>query len=176
MNEQKGEKAWALHTQVIKNEQMRRALLIENMKNIHELHLDKLYTVIIGDEDAPWSAYLANNDIFYSASQVYTYDKIYGKFVKELNIDIDKLIDIPHSKLSNLISVVTKENVDDWLSKAESLTTQDFEDELRKAKGKISYLDCPHKYVPYSICSSCGFRHKGEHTDDTKDVVESNLK
>ena len=165
-NEKTGRKAWQLHEQIIENEKTRRLLLLSNMKNIHEMHSDKLYTAVLGDEDAPWSAYLGHQDIFYSASQVYTYDKIYGKFVKELNIDVDKLIDIPHSKLSNLVSIVTAENVDDWLSKAESLTTQDFDDELRVAKGGTSYLNCPHKYVPYSICSSCGNRHKGEHTEE----------
>lgn len=166
MNEKDGLQAWSLHKQLIENEKQRRQLLLENMELIHTLHATKGYKAILGDEDAPWSAYLGHEDIFYSASQVYTYDKVYGKFIKELGIDITRIADIPTSKLSNLIKIVNLDNVEDWLSKAESLTTQDFEDELRKAHGKISYLDCSHKNTQiYSICQSCGFRHKGQHEE-----------
>jgi len=160
--EQEGIVAWNCHNQIVTNEIRRRELMLENMKLIHQIHNGKLYQVILGDEDAPWSAYLGQHETFYSASKIYTLDKIYGKFISELGLIGEQIVNIPTSKLANLIGVVTKENVEEWLDKAKELTTQDFEDELRKATGKVSYLDCPHKFKEYEICSSCGFRHRKE--------------
>ena len=131
------------------------------MKHIHELHSSGLYKIVLGDEDAPWSAYLGLNETYYSSSKIYTLDKVYQKFVKELGLEPEDIRDIPTSKLSSLLSIVTKENVDEWLAKAESLTNQDFQDEIRKTQGKISYLDCKHEHeASYKICPDCGFRHK----------------
>lgn len=159
-NEKQGEVAFSVHNQIIENEKQRRSLFLQNMELIHEMHNKQYYKSILGDDEAPWSAYLGQHEVFYSASKVYTMDKIYSKFVKELEVDIDEISDIPSSKLSNLLSVVNRENVSDWLTKARVLTTQDFEDELRKAQGKISYLECPHNFKEYEICAKCGFRHR----------------
>jgi hypothetical protein len=165
-NETDGIKAWNIHNQIIENEKTRRELIFQNAELIHTLHDTKLYQAILGDEEAPWTAYIGQPELFYSASKVYTLDKIYQKFIKELGFKIDELVNIPISKLSNLISIVDKDNVKEWLNKADVLTTQDFQDEIRVATGHESYLNCPHKNtVLYSICSSCGFRHKGEHEE-----------
>jgi hypothetical protein len=155
-----GDKAWALHNGIVENEMKRRGLLLDSMKLIHELHNSGLYRAVLGDEDAPWSAYLSQHEVFYSASKVYTMDKVYQKFVKELEVSTDKISDIPVTKLSQLLKIVTKENVDEWIIKARELTTHDFEDEVRVAMGKESYLTCPHNFANYEICAKCGFRHR----------------
>lgn len=159
-NEQEGERAWAFHKAIENNELERRNLLYSNMKLIHEMHAQKYYKTILGDEEAPWSAYLTQFETFYSASKIYTLDKIYLKFIKELQCVPESISSIPYSKLTNLIPVVTKENVKEWLTKAETLTSQDFNDEVRVAMGRESYLDCKHANTKnYEICQSCGFRH-----------------
>ncbi len=159
-NEQRGQFAWEAHKKISENEKARRILLIENARLINEVHSKKYYKDILGDENASWSAYLSLFETFYTASKVYMLDKIYLKFIKELGLHPEQIAHIPHSKLSNLIGVVNKENVAEWLTKVEELTSQDFNDELRKATGKISYLECDHhNSKDYSICASCGFRH-----------------
>ncbi len=159
--EEVGNEAFVVHSQIAENEKQRRQLLLENAELIHLMHSKGLYKVILGDENAPWSGYLTQHELFYSASKVYMLDKIYLKFIKELELDPSEIADIPHSKLANLIGVVTEENVHEWLTKARTLTSQDFNDEIRVAQGKESYLTCPHRnQVTYDICSSCGFRHK----------------
>jgi hypothetical protein len=159
-NEERGEKAWLLHNTIQTNELLRRKLLFDNMQALNELHAHKLYQVVLGDQSAPWRAYLGQHEVFYTASKVYTLEKIYQKFVKELNVNTEILARIPTTKLSNLIAIVNNDNVHEWLTKAETLTTQDFADELRKTQGKISYLDCSHTDSKrYEICSTCGFRH-----------------
>ncbi len=160
MLENKGEEAWKIHKQIEERETIRRALLLKNAEAIHDMHSKGYYKVILGDDEAPWSAYLSQHELFYKASKVYQLDKIYLKFVKELGLKLEDIQDIPVSKLYNMIGVISKENFEDWIVKARELTSQDFNDELRKATGKESYLDCKHKFNDYEICSSCGFRHK----------------
>lgn len=161
MNEQTGEKAFKLHQQIAENEKQKRQLSIESAELIHLMHSEKLYKVILGDENAPWSAYLSQNEVYLSASKVYMLDKIYGKFIKELGLEVTQIVDVPYSKLANLIGVVTKENVEEWLNKSKVLTSRDFNDELRIAQGKESFFECSHRnQVNYSICQSCGERHK----------------
>jgi len=160
MNEEQGKKAFTIHSQIAENEKQRRQLSIENAELIHIMHAEKLYKSILGDENAPWSAYLTQNELYLTASKVYMLDKIYGKFVKELGLDPNELADVPHSKLASLIGIVDKDNVEEWLTKAKELTSQDFNDELRIAQGKESYLNCKHSNEKiYAICQSCGFRH-----------------
>ncbi len=159
--EKAGDKAWELHNTIAQNEALRRKLLFDSMKAIHEIHDGKLYQTLLGDENAPWSAYLGQHELYYTKSQIYQYDKVYQKFVKELDINAGVIDMIPVSKLSAIVNLVNKENVLEWITKANELTSQDFQDEIRKAQGKESYLTCPHKNkVEYEICSSCSFRHK----------------
>jgi len=166
MNEKDGEKAFDYHTQIVKNENKRRELLFDNMKYLAELHNTGLFRAVLGDEDAPWSAYLGQYDVFYSKSKVFNFVKIYNKFIKELGLSSERIASIPHSKLGLLIGVVNKENVEEWLTKSETLTSQDFNDELRIAEGKESYLNCKHENAKlYTICSVCGYRHQGEHKE-----------
>ncbi len=155
-----GNRAYELHNEVIRNEIERRRLLYRNMEAIHALHENNLFRAVLGDERAPWSAYLSQYEIFYSQSQVYQFDKIYQKFVKELGHSESVLTGIPVSKLASLVNVVTKENSQSWLDKATTLTSQDFQDELRIAQGKKSYLDCSHTNSKEYIICECGFKHK----------------
>lgn len=160
-NEQAGEIAFTIHSRIEDNELSRRRLLLENAELIHKMHSEQYYKAILGDENAPWSAYLSQHGIYYSASKVYALDKVYSKFVKELRIPLENIVDIPITKLGSLIPIVNKENVEAWITKARELTSQDFQDELRIASGKESYLTCPHsKEKIYAICQSCGFRHQ----------------
>jgi hypothetical protein len=161
MNKIDGEIAWNLHNQVVRNEQKRRELLLDNMKYLCELYDTKLYKVILGNEDSNWSAYLGQHETYYSRSQVYNFAQIYKRFTKELGLEPKDYIDIPQSKLQRLIKIVTIENVNDWLTKARELTTQDFDDEIRILKGEESYLDCKHLEIKkYESCQKCGFRHQ----------------
>lgn len=159
--EKDGEKAWVLHNEIVQNEQKRRGLLYNSMKAINELYSTKLYKTILGDDQAIWSSYLGQHGTYYSANQIYVMNKIYNKFIIELQLEAKDIVDISITKLSSLISIINKENVHDWLVKAQELTSQDFNDEIRVLQGHESYLDCKHdSEINYKICQKCGFRHK----------------
>jgi hypothetical protein len=162
LSSREGEYAWYLHNQIVENEKQRRKLLVESIKYLLEIKESGLFKAILGDERASWSAYLTQNDTFGSRNVIAYYIRIYDTFVKKWGLDTESFMDIPYSKLYLIVQIATKENIFDWLEKARNLTTQDFEDELRIAKGKKSYLDCQHRFDEYEICSECGFRHKKE--------------
>ena len=69
------------------------------------------------------------------------------------------LYDIDYFRLVRLLPIVSEENKGEWLEKAKALTPNDFNDEIRIAKGKISQLDCQHPeeereyYFRCKICS-----------------------
>jgi hypothetical protein len=160
-NEEKGKIAFDLHQIIAGREMKRRELLFENMRDINRMYSEKLFRVFLGDENAQWSAYLGEHSVFYSRSKVFTMNRIYQRFIVELKIDVQRIAPIPLTKLANLLPVVDRKNVEDWLTKAETLTNQDLNDEIRIASGKESYLNCEHKEEQtYKVCAKCGNRHR----------------
>lgn len=158
--EKEGQRAFELHKQIADNELERRRLLLVNMQFVNELHSSGLYKAVLGDEKAPWSAYLGQHEVFYSREKVWQYDRIWEVFVKGLRAKPEDIVDIPTSKLIALIPLINKGNLEKWLDEARALTTQDFNDEIRVAQGKVSYVDCKHRFEKYEICRDCNFRHK----------------
>ena len=155
------EYAFSLHKMIEENEIKRRELLFYNMEILNKIYREKYFKIILGDEEAQWSAYLGQHEIFYARSKIFTMNRIYQRFIVELKIDVQRIAPIPLTKLANLLPVVDKKNVDEWLTKAEVLTNQDLNDEIRIASGKESYLNCEHKEEQtYKVCSKCGNRHR----------------
>lgn len=160
MNEVDGTIANELHQKVAQNEEMRRALLMENMQMLSQLKTKNLYRAILGDERAPWSAYLGQLEVFYSRNEVNNYIRIYDKFINELGVDKNRIYKITRSRLFDLIPIINRENVDELLSMAEVLLSQDWVNEMRIRRGKTSIDECPHSFVEYEICQECGSKHK----------------
>lgn len=160
MNEEQGIKANELHQKVAQNEEMRRALLMENMQMLSELKTKELYRAILGDERAPWSAYLGQLEVFYTRNEVNNYIRIYDKFINELGVDKNRIYKITRSRLFDLLPIINKENVEELLSMAEVFTSQDWKNEMRTRRGKISIDDCKHSFESFEACADCGFKCK----------------
>ena len=124
----------------------------------------ELYKAVLGDENAPWSAFLGQVEIFYSRSRVNTLLRIYRKFTKELGMTPDDYFDVPLSRLEALLPVVEANNRQEWVDKARVLLRKDFDIELRQAKG-LPFEDDDHEHdmVQYEICSRCGLKTKHDH-------------
>jgi len=93
------------------------------------------------------------NEIGIKRSTAYHCIKVWQEFGKYLESDG---LDIPFRRVIKLLPVA-KENKEGWLEKAKTLTEKDFEDEIRKAKGKTSYLECQHDkgWVFLKKCKDC---------------------
>ena len=79
--------------------------------------------------------------------------KDFGELLKS-----NKLDSIPeYTRLVSLLPVSTEETKKEWLIKAGTLTADDFDDEIREAKGRTPRGQCEHKNSePWKKCSECG--------------------
>jgi hypothetical protein len=161
--EKRGKEGFNLDKKIKENELTRRQLLGENAVFLTEIFDKKLYREILGDDQAEWSGYLAQTDVYYTRNEVKNLIGIYRKFTLELGIELKNYVDIfsEHmNRLVNLISVVDKESVEEWLEKARQLTSRDWNYEMRKVRHLVVSDDCKHKYQQYEICKVCGEKHK----------------
>lgn len=156
-----GEAAFDLHEMIRKNEKNRRILLAQNAALLSEMLEKKLYKVYLGDAEAEWGAYLGELEIFYSRNEINTYIRLYKKLTQELEVPADIWVEVPITRISDAIPVLTKENYSQWLAAAVSLTSRDWRIELARAKGKPSEDDGHHHHDSiHKICSICGRKSK----------------
>ena len=75
----------------------------------------------------------------------------YGEYIKSNKLDAD------YTRLVALLPLTTEDNKEEWLAKASTLTSDDFDDEIRGAKGKTIRGECSHNETsPWTKCVSCG--------------------
>lgn len=160
MNEARGKKAWELNEEIKNNEEQRRVLLARNAVLLSEILDKKYYKELLGFEDAEWSGYLADLDIYYTRNQINTYVRIHNKLTRELKIDPEDWIRIPVTRLGECLPFITRENYEEWFSKASMCISSDWRIELDRAKGKEIEDDHKHDMVNYEICRICGEKHK----------------
>lgn len=154
---ERGELGFKIHSRIIEREETRRRLLAENAVDLCHMYEQKLYKDYFGDEAAPWAAYLGEVNIFYSRNQIDSYIKVYRKFSRELEIPPEVWVEVPISRLVDILPIVTKEDVEEWLVKGKMLLTKDWSIVVRQAKGLLSEEDHEdHDNNVYKICKVCG--------------------
>lgn len=159
MNEERGKQAFTIHQEIVKNEEKRRSLIGENAKLLSVIYDNGLYRELLGDENASWSGYLGDLQIFYSRSRIFNLVSIYKKFTDKLNISAEQWVQIPTSRLVDMLPFVTLENCEDWFAKALTFTSRDWLIESRRARGLITSEDeHTHQMVGYNICKVCGLK------------------
>lgn len=160
--EQRGEEGWNIDQRVKARELQRRKLFAENVKDIHEILSKQLYKDILGDETAEWTAYLGELEVYYPRNTIYPLMKIYEKFELEFEKPFADVCHIPKQRLLDIGRIIkSKDDLPDWLNKAETLLARDWRDEIRQYQGLPSTLDCNHdKMQLYEICKSCGVKHR----------------
>lgn len=156
-NETRGEEAYNLHRKIAQIEQKRRELYQQNLLNLAKMYHKGYYKDYLGDQSAPWSAYLAEIEVYYTRNQVRDFLRIYKKYIEDLQLKPEIFIDIPRGRLIDMIPVLNYSNYIDWLTRARTLTTRDWKIELRKTKGLPTPEDeHEHSFKTYDICSICG--------------------
>lgn len=159
--EQAAEYADKLHREIITAESFRRQMLYKVASHLEELRDSHLYQSLLGDKTAKFSAYLSQIEIYYSRAKVHALLRIFTRLTSVLGLESESYSDIPQSRLIDILPIVTKENYEDWFSKARTLLSRDWKIEVRQAKGKITEEDeHEHDYEKYEICSVCGQKHK----------------
>ena len=84
------------------------------------------------------------------------------------------LYEIDYFRLVRLLPIVNEENKGEWFEKAKVLIPNDFNDEIRIAKGKVSQLDCKCPFEEqefYTRCRICQ-KWKRRKKDEFKKLLQ----
>ena len=139
-----------------------RGVDLELAKELSELKKDENYRIIMGDTEASWKAFLCQPEINLHVAKADRLVKIYQKYIQELGLSTEDIYGVDSNILVRLASVVTKDNVGEWIEKAKNLSRADVYREIKF--GAIDEMKCEHNYTRKIVCTcvKCGTR-KIEH-------------
>lgn len=156
--ERRGEEAFERHQRIVDRISQIRKLQVENIEDLDIMYTLEQYKVYLGDENAEWSGYLAQQDVFLTRAEVHRMSELKKKFVDEFGMDLVALMSLPVTKLQNIAMYAHDKNeAIDLVDKARTLTSREWTEEMRKLAGKNTPTD-GHQHEPrrFEICKKCG--------------------
>lgn len=164
----RGQEAFDKHQEIVSNEKTRRELMAKNARLLNEMHESHLYQDFLGDNEAEWAGYLAEVEVYYTRSKVHALTTAYKRLTEKLGIHEDIWSQVPLTRIIDMLPIVTAENYPDWFAKGLTLTTRDWNIEIRQAK-KLPTEEDEHEHdmVEYKICKKCGRKEKHHHDTET---------
>ena len=161
---QTGQDAFDIHEKIIANEKLRRDLIADNARLLKDMREKEYYKVILGDPDSEWAGYLGQLDVFYTRSKVHQLTTLYKRLTEKLGIPEGAWAQVPLTRLMDALPVIDGNNYIDWFTKALTLTTRDWNIELRTAKGLPHEEDGhEHDMKVYDFCKVCGVKTPHQH-------------
>lgn len=171
MDSIRGQEAFDLHTTIVSNEKERRILMAKNAKLLNQMRETGLYQDFLGDTEGEWAGYLSEIEVYYTRSKIHALTTAYKRLTEKLGIHEDIWAQVPLTRIMDMLPIVTEENYPDWFSKALTLTTLDWNIEIRREKKLVTEEDeHEHSMTTYDICRKCGKKEKHHH--DTKTTSE----
>jgi hypothetical protein len=165
MKEINGERAFARHQKIADRELERRALFLENVRDLVEMFESEDFKAILGFDPPPtWAGYLGQIEVFYSRAQVERWRKVWT-FCKTNNIDLLDVVEAPESRIEDIsrIKGLNREEYAELITKAKLLTSRDWKDTIAPFLGKVTTDECMHPHPKvYIECTTCGNRTKQE--------------
>lgn len=148
---------------------------------LKEIKENKTYEYEDSTKKTTFNEFLARPDIPIPGATIqsrkriaYTLIKVYEQLVDKYGISKDRLSPIGWTKLGVVASVLEKDSTKDaeeWLSKAETLTMKDLEDEARHGGTLEEELKCTHEdteEITIFKCNDCPCRFKEDPNEKTK--------
>jgi hypothetical protein len=151
------------HNLVVELNNASRRVQHDIMRTLNELFKTQGYKAILGDENAPWSAYLSQAEIFYPRSKVNNWRKIISVLEDKFDLTSSDYVNVPESRLINIARVATSaEDAKELIANAEVLTPLDWKNLIAERKGKPTSEECKHDFVSLQVCPHCGLKAKHE--------------
>ena len=131
---EKADIAFDLYTKIVesKNAETHRVIFLGHL--FKEFRDKKLYKHLDSSCEN-FNEFLATPELGFQRSTVYSYIRIWTKYVEELNFDIGYLSEIGHKRLQLILPYVDKDPVE-WLSRANTWSYKDLINEIRRLKGR----------------------------------------
>jgi hypothetical protein len=165
VEERKGEDMFALWKELIDNVGVVREKTIRNAEIFTNIYEHQGWKDILGDEDSQWSGLLAQVETHYTRAEVARWMLLWRTLHIEFGFLLEDLFKIPVTRLEN-IAKYCKDSVEakHYMDLAESLSPQEWRDEIAKLRGKPTRETCKHDkgFVHYAQCPICSDKKQVE--------------
>lgn len=96
---------------------------------------------------------------------------IYQIFVQKYKISLKRIAKAGGwSILAECLPMIrSREDAEDWLTKAELMTQTDFRRTYKEAKTGVSMTECKHDWIHLRICKCCGLRERDYESEQKKE-------
>ncbi len=157
---QKAEQAFQIHRDIInlKNTVGGAFILIgQRLKAIKE---KELYRFLGDGGYDTFESYLGSPELQFERRKAYYLIQIYSTFCENFNIKQEDISDIYWTTLREILPIINKENHQDWIEKARTLSRTDLNLEIKEFKSGISPTTCNHEWeeITFFRCKNCGER------------------
>lgn len=109
---------------------------------------EKLYKCLDSECDN-FEQFCADPTVGYQRATIYSYIKIWEKYIEELHLNMDVLRHIKYKRLQLILPHVSKDP-DEWLSRAKEWSYKDLINETRKLKGRPAMKEAVGMTPPLS--------------------------
>jgi len=156
---QLGKRAFERHQRIVQAKKILGLSYLHLGKLLLEMRESGDYKRILGDDlgqrRGAWNLYLSLPEISIAPSTARGLMLVYQKWIKELGYQEEKIKEIDRRKLLALVPIVDKDNADDWLIKAQTLSRNALFQEIKQI-GKDP-MHCNHEWeeVPTWRCRIC---------------------
>lgn len=162
---QKADKAYKLYEEIRQAKAEETSQLIRLGEIFKKLHDGKMYKDLGYDT---FTEFCADPELGYQKSTVYSFVKIYEKYVLHLEVPADVLCSIGHRRLQLILPLMVHEDETSgmWLERADTWSYADLINAVRKSKGRDSMPkkktsfqkatgEIPNGYVKYVESCPC---------------------
>lgn len=172
-DEQKAEIGHGIQTEIIDDGRHVMARYLRIGKNLYAVAKYTLYKQLGCDTFDEWRA---QPELQLSRATSYALMKVYEVFVEKLQVKHERLTGLDWTKLYNVSRLVTAENVDEMLTKVETLSRADLQRELSATRARLSGktpsqadahvadLDFVRECCPIGCGTTCSVINKDEDT------------
>lgn len=134
-DEQKAEVGTNIQTEIIEDGRHVMARYLRIGKNLYFVAKYHLYKQLGADTFDEWRA---QPELQLSRSTSYALMKVFEVFIEKFKIDHDRIAALDWTKLYNISSLCTAENVDEMLTKVETLSRADLQREISETKARLA--------------------------------------
>lgn len=161
LQQEKANKAFTIHQEILQLKNIAGGAFIVIGQRLKEIKEKELFRFLGDGGYETFESYLGSPELQFDRRKAYYLMQIYSTFCENLAIKQEDISGIYWTTLRQILPVVNKENHEEWIEKARTLSRSDLELELRQFRSGISSSACTHEEweeIIFWRCKNCGER------------------
>ena len=153
-------KAFTIHQEIIQLKNIAGGAFIVIGQRLKEIKEKELFHFLGDGGYETFESYLGSPELQFDRRKAYYLIQIYSTFCEGLNVKQEDISGIYWTTLRQILPIINKENHEEWIEKARTLSRSDLELELRQFKSGVSPATCNHEWeeITFWRCKNCGER------------------